>query len=130
MASMGYGYSRRELLQLSSDMAHFLGKIPIDKQLSEAWLYLGFMKRHNDIAFIKPRPLNISRAKSVTEEAVDLYFQNLSEILVKYNLLDSPELIFNIDESGFSPEHTAPKFATAKGHTPEYISSPRSTMVT
>ena len=130
MASMGYGYSRRELLQLSSDMTQFLGKIPIDKQLSEAWLYLGFMKRHNDIAFIKPRPLNISRAKSVTEEAVGQYFQNLSDILIKYNLLDSPELIFNIDESGFSPKHTAPKLATPKGHTPEYISSPRSTMVT
>ena len=88
------------------------------------------MKWYNDIAFIKPRSLNISRAKSVTEEAVDQYFQNLSEILVKDNLRDSPELTFNIDESGFSPEHTAPKLATAKGDTPEYISSPRSTMVT
>ena len=52
------------------------------------------------------------------EVAVGQYFQNLSDILIKYNLLDSPELIFNIDESGFSPEHTAPKLATAKGHTP------------
>ena len=127
---MGYGYSRWELPQLSSDMAHFLEKIPIDKQLSETWLYLGFMKRHNDIAFIKPRPFNISRAKFVTEEAVGQYFQNLSDILIKYNLLDSPELIFNINESGFSPEHTAPKLATAKGHTPEYISPLRSTIVT
>ena len=130
MASMGYGYSRRELLQLSSDMAHFLGKLPNDKQLSERWLYAGFLKRHRDITFIKPRPLNISRAKSVTEDAVEQYFQNLNDILVKYNLLESPELIFNIDESGFSPEHSAPKIATAKGHTPEFISSPRSTMVT
>ena len=50
-------------------------KTPTDKQLSEAWLYLWLKKCHNDIAFIKPRPRNISRTKSVTEEAVGQYFQ-------------------------------------------------------
>ena len=48
-------------------------KKPTDKQLSEAWLYLGLMKCQNDMALIKQMPLNISRAKSVTEERVGQY---------------------------------------------------------
>ena len=130
MSSMGYGYTRTELIHLATDMAHFLSKLPQDRTLSEAWLYLGFLKRNRDISLLKPRSLNMSRAKSVTPETVEKYFQNLKDILDKYDLLASPGLIYNIDESGFSPEHTPPKLACQKGQTPNFISSPRSTTVT
>ena len=39
-------------------------------------------------------------------------------------------MIYNVDETGFSLEHCPPKIATIKGHTPQAITSPRSTMVT
>ena len=83
MSSMGYGYTRTELINLASDMAYFLSKLPQDQTLSEAWLYLGFLKRNKDISFLKPRSLNMSRAKSVTPETVEKYFQNLNDILEK-----------------------------------------------
>ena len=130
MSSMGYGYTRTELINLASDMAHFLAKLPLDKTISAAWLYLGFLKRNKDISFSKLRSLNMSCAKSVTPETVEKYFQNLYDILEKYDLLFSPGLIYNIDESGFSPEHTPPTLSCQKGQTPNFISSPRSTTVT
>ena len=130
MMEMGYGYTRRELLNLATDMGHYLGKLPVEKQLSEAWLYHGFLRRHNNITFVKPRSLSMPRAKSVTKENLDKYFQNLKQILDKHNLHNCPELIYNVDESGFSPEHNPQKIATIKGQTPQAITSPRSTMVT
>ena len=72
----------------------------------------------------------LNRAKYVTEEVVHKYFENLKGILTKYDLLEFPHLIFNIDETGFSPEHIPPKILTKKGKTPNAITSPKSTMVT
>ena len=130
MMRMGYGYTRKELISLATDMGHYLGKLPEDKHLSEAWLYHGFLKRHTSITFSKPRSLSMPRAKSVTKENLNAYFQNLKDILDKYELHDCPELIYNVDETGFSPEHSPPRIATVKGCTPQAITSPRSTMVT
>ena len=88
------------------------------------------MKRQPKLACVKACKLNINRAKSVTEEVVHKYFENLKDILTKYDLFDFPLLIFNIDEAGFSPEHNPPKILTKKAKTPNAITSTKSTMVT
>ena len=130
MSNIGYGYSRKEFIGVASDICHSLGKLNSDKNLSERWLYAGFMKRQPQLACVKARKLKINRAKSVTEEVVHKYFENLKDILTKYDLFDFPQLIFNIDETGFSPEHNPPKIVTKKGKAPNAITSPKSTMVT
>ena len=83
----------RELIDLASHLAIFLKKIPAGEQLLEAWLYLGFMKRHRDICFLKPRSLSMSRAKSVTPESLDNYFKKLEDTPSKYNFHISPQHI-------------------------------------
>ena len=55
------------------------------------------------------------------KETVETYFQNLSEILEKYDIFSAPGLIYNIDESGFSPEHTPPKLAIGSPFLPFFI---------
>jgi hypothetical protein len=52
--------------------------------------------------------LELVRAKSVSEEKIDNYFTELSEIMKKNNLEVKPHLIFNVDETGASPNHTPP----------------------
>jgi hypothetical protein len=52
--------------------------------------------------------LDLVRAKSASEEKIDNYFTELSEIMKKYNLEDKPHLIFNVDEKDVSPNHTPP----------------------
>jgi hypothetical protein len=115
MVSLGYGYTRREFINLATDMAHYLKLLDEDKKLSEAWLYLGFLKRHENMTFKKPCSLSSQRAKSVTQEVIDNYFTNLTNIFTKYNFASMPQNIFNIDETGFSPEHMPPKVLTSKG---------------
>jgi hypothetical protein len=52
--------------------------------------------------------LQLIRAKSASEEKIDNYFTELSEIMKKNNLEVKPHLIFNVDETGVSPNHTPP----------------------
>jgi hypothetical protein len=46
---------------------------------------------------LKPRSLEIQCAKC-TPDVVDSYFKGLKQTMTKYNLLDKPHLIFNVDE--------------------------------
>ena len=53
------------------------------------------------MTFIKPRSLEISRAKSATIENVDMYFEKHKNVMEKYDLIDnfvtSKEYIFYRD---------------------------------
>jgi hypothetical protein len=45
------------------------------------------------------------------ENVVMSYFDSLEQCLRKHDLLDKPNLIYNIDEKGVSIEHRPPKIA-------------------
>jgi hypothetical protein len=130
MSQMGYGYSRREFLGMINEMAKTTNKINNDQKITEGWLYLGFLKQNKELKFLKSRSLCFNRAKSVTPLHISNYFNNLENILSEHNLKDRPELIYNIDETGFSPEHVPPKILALKGSNPQSVISPRSTMTT
>jgi hypothetical protein len=72
-----------------------------DHPLSTKW-YKNFMSRWPDLKIVKPRSLEIQRAKALSTECLRNYFQELNKVLEKYNLLDKPERIFNVDEKGLS----------------------------
>jgi hypothetical protein len=82
------------------------------------------------MCFKKAQSLSHDRAKSIGKEEMEHYFTNLETIMSEYDLHNKPHLIYNIDETGFSPMHTSPKILTKKDCTPQAITSPRSTMVT
>lgn len=130
MSLLGYGLTNVKLQQLGGELAAALGKRPTDKQLSNKWLY-GFLKRHSHtIASLKPSGLDTNRAKSSTPEAVDSYFTNLEGIMVKYNLSDKPQYVFNVDETGIQPEHRPPNVIAPVGQKTHSVTSPRSTTTT
>ena len=109
MCNLGYGYTRVEVADLATNYAIDLGlKDRTDKPLSLQW-FRSFMDRWPDIKLQRPRALSLSRAKSASKEAVDLYFNELEYILDKYDLKNKPQCIYNIDEKGISPEHSPPK---------------------
>ena len=68
----------------------------------------------------------MTRAKTATMETVQNYFDELQSIINKYHLEESPQLIFNIDETGISPEHNPPMVIGPKGVTIPAVTSPRS----
>ena len=57
----------------------------------------------------------MTRARAVTKESVSAYFKNLDEVIKNNDLENSPELIWNIDESGVSTEHSPPRVVGPKG---------------
>ena len=99
MPNLGYGYTRQEVVDIASDYAYALGKRPKDKPLTLNW-FVKFAGRWPEIWVVKPRALEIQRAKSTSDEVVESYFADFEKILIGYNFKDKPHLIFNFDEKG------------------------------
>ena len=72
MASLGYGYSRREVIHMATDIAIDRKIIEEDKQLSLCWFTI-FMNRHPTLSLQKPIKSEIVRAKSSTLEKMNRY---------------------------------------------------------
>jgi hypothetical protein len=67
--------------------------------------YYGFIRRwNNDLKVMFSSSLENARAKGVTPNIIDGWFNVLHGVLTKLNLLDKPQNIFNTDESGFCEE--------------------------
>ncbi|CAC5413063.1 unnamed protein product [Mytilus coruscus] len=105
MAAYGYGYSRSETIMMASDFAVYLQKRPKEKPLTNQWYYNFIGRWSEEIKLVKSRALEASRAKSATKEKVGSYFEELKNVLDKYDLSRKPHCIFNIDENGFNTEH-------------------------
>ena len=130
MAQLGYGYSNIQLQHLSGERAFDMGRRKENKPLSNNWLY-GFLRRWNDrLSTLNPRKLESNRARCATPEAVSLYFENLQDIISKYNLNNKPHCIYNLDETGLQPEHRPPNVIAPPNSKPQAIVSPRSTTTT
>ena len=130
MAQLGYGYSNIQLQHLSGELAFDMGRRKENKPLSNNWLY-GFLRRWNDrLSTLNPRKLESNRARCATPEAVSLYFENLQDIISKYNLNNKPHCIYNLDETGLQPEHRPPNVIAPPNSKPQAIVSPRSTTTT
>ena len=70
------------------------------------------------------------RAKACSADVLSKYYDQLENILTKYNLMGSPHLIFNLDETGINTEHDPPPIVTAAKSTPQAITSPRTSTTT
>ncbi|WAR29262.1 LOW QUALITY PROTEIN: hypothetical protein MAR_002830 [Mya arenaria] len=117
MASIGYGHTRSELLNLATDWAITLST--------------GRSRRRNpDVTLAKPQKLSVLRAKCTSEETINKYFAELEKVMKKHDLDNHPELIWNIDETGLMMEHNPRHVVCVKGMTPQAITSSRVKTVT
>ena len=124
MSNMGYGYTRNQVIELASDFAVHLEKREREKPLSRFW-YSNFMSRWPELHLVKPRSLSSIRAKCASVDKVQAYYKELEKNLTKYNLKDSPQSIYNIDEKGISTEHKPPNIVCGKEGGSQAITSPR-----
>ena len=63
------------------------------------WLK-GFLKRHPDIARRKAQHLNEARAQKLNKFIVGDYFKTLRDVMMKLDIVNKPERIYNVDEKG------------------------------
>ena len=79
---------------------------------------------------VKPQKLSIARAESASRDTLNNYYKELGTILNNNGLRDKPQNIYNIDETGVSTEHNAPKVVCDSSIKPQNITSTRSSTVT
>ena len=125
MASFGYGYTRQEVVDVATDYAVQLGKRTHDTPLTVDW-FRRFVIRWPELHVLKPRALEQQRAKSASETTVSAYFNELEDIIKKYNLHDKPHLIFNVDEKGVSQNHSPPHVVAQADFYPQAVTSGKS----
>ena len=130
IAYVGYGYTRSEILNITTDYAVHLGKrANDDKVFSMNWFY-GFISRWPKLRVIKPSSLSEQRAKCASEESLNNYFEELNKIIRKYDLVDKPKHIYNIEEKGLNTEYRPQNVVAAKGYQPQVVMGNRTKTVT
>ncbi len=67
--SLGYGYTKAQVVELATDFALHLGKKISAEALSTKWL-TGFLKRWPEMHMVKPQSLSTLRAKGASEPII------------------------------------------------------------
>ncbi|KAJ8310255.1 hypothetical protein KUTeg_012120 [Tegillarca granosa] len=117
-------YMAHLVLEVASDLAIYLGKRDRHHPLSMYWFY-DFMGRWPELHVVKPRGLTAVREQSASPKVIDRYFVELKSTLTKYNLLDKPQSIYNLDEKEISTEHRPPNIVAKRCVSSQAITSPR-----
>ncbi|CAC5401666.1 unnamed protein product [Mytilus coruscus] len=130
MAQLGYGYNRQEVVDIATDYAVMLDKkTKNDKPLTLIWFY-GMLGRWPDLKVVKPRALEVARAKAANKENITKYFNELEKALLKYDLMDKPHLIYNVDEKGVTINHNPSKGGSGVETSPQEVTSGKGDTVT
>ncbi|CAF4440171.1 unnamed protein product, partial [Rotaria magnacalcarata] len=91
---------RKSLIDIARSYMLELGK-KISRTAPLLDWFSGFMTRHPELKVTQSMKLEKVRSVSCNPQAIQGWFKNLHDVLVKYKLLDRPNAIFNVDECGF-----------------------------
>ena len=83
-------------------------------KITDGW-FNRIMERNDKLSLRKGDSTANVRMESLNKQAITSYFDLLKSVLEDNNLMNSPEQIYNVDESGMPLNHRAPKVITQKG---------------
>ncbi|GBM45820.1 hypothetical protein AVEN_272237-1 [Araneus ventricosus] len=129
-----FGLSPKEVKRFAYTYA-VACKINIPKSWTEHEMagsdwFSAFLKRHPKLSIRSPQATSISRATSFNEHNVDLFFENLCEVLNRLNV--GPADIWNVDETGVTTVQKPNKIVARRGFSQigRMTSSERGSLVT
>ena len=99
-SNIGYGKTKREILLYVQKILEQKGSKP-DHFNGEGW-YFRFMQRHPRLSLRSADPVSYVRTTAFCLKA---YFDLLVKTLRDKGLLDKPNFIYNMDESGMPLDH-------------------------
>ena len=82
--------------------------------VSEGW-FQRFMQRQSHLSYRRGDPTANVRMNCLTKEVISDYFDLLKEVLTESQLLNSPNRIYNVDETGIALDGHAPRIIAKKG---------------
>jgi hypothetical protein len=109
ISGYGYTYTMHEVADIATEYAILLGLRTSDTPLTRRWME-ELRNRWPEVNVSKPRSLEHVRAKLTSDVIVNFYFQNLEKAMLKQNVLDRPNRIFNVVEKGISLDHKLPQY--------------------
>ena len=113
---MGCGITRAQLCFKMARLAKALSlKTPFRNRVPGRDWFDYFRKRHPEIAFRLPTPLNNIRARMLNPDVTIKYFAALNETMTKLKLHNKPKLIWNINETHVSQTHKPPNILAEMG---------------
>ena len=112
-SAMGYGKTKKEILAMVQKTME-KKDLCDDKFNGEGW-WTRFMSRNPTLSLRTADPLSKVRADAVKQEKIDEYFKLLKSTLEKHDLMNKPQCIYNVDESGMPLEHKQPKRVAQRG---------------
>ena len=113
-ATMGFGLDRKQLQVKAAQLAKKMKlKTPFKSGIpGKDWLS-GFLKRHS-ITLRCQTALSTVRGRMLNETVIQKYFDDLQGVIESLNLQNSPEQIWNMDESSLSLTHKPTKVYAEK----------------
>ena len=112
-SQLGYGKTR-------SQVKSMVEKVAVDKgllrksRISDGW-FKKFRLRHPKLSLRSGDATGHVRMRATSQENLTHYFNLLKEIFEEFDFKDSPERIYNMDESGIPLDPKPPKVLAAKG---------------
>ena len=114
VAKVGYGRTRKQVCTIAGSCAHDKGRLESPVVASHGW-FVRFMQRQPQLSVRKGDPTANVRMECLTEEVISDYFALLKEEMTKGNFMNSPNRIYNVDETGISLDGHAPRVIALKG---------------
>lgn len=118
MASHGFALSSYDIRKLAYSFAvqqNIQHKFNPERKIAGQDWFLAFMKRHPELAVRKAQGMSTARAKGMTRQECTEYFELLGNVLKENNLLNTPQKIYNLDETGLQLNNNPGKVVVTKG---------------
>ncbi|KAF2891884.1 hypothetical protein ILUMI_14289 [Ignelater luminosus] len=119
-ALLFYGLSTKDCRHVAYQMAvHNNVKVPttwVENEMAGIDWLRGFRQRHPDLSLRKPEACSLARATAFNRETVKTFFENLENVIRRDTEFADGTRIFNLDETGTTTVHKAPKVLAPKGH--------------
>ncbi|XP_045765299.1 chaetoglobosin A biosynthesis cluster protein C-like [Maniola jurtina] len=118
LGEAGFPPDRRSIRMLAYQFAEKLKlKHKFDHESQRAgneWCK-SFIERNPELAIRQAEGLSVARAKGLSREEVNNFYELLAKVMIDNGLSDKPERIFNMDESGIQLNNKPGKVIAKKG---------------
>ena len=121
-ADQGFGMSRLAVMKKAGDVCKKVGlRTPFKHGIPGKDWWEGFKKRNAEVSLRKPEKLSEVRSRAINPAAVGAYFVEESHayqengLQLTRQLVSSPHLIWNCDETGISMEYSPTAVVARRG---------------